>query len=80
MGTVMKNIRINILAAAVIALGGLSLAGAQPAEAADLGPCDDFRTARMAALMECAESGGTAFQSSGSCGSEGYTLNTTCYY
>jgi hypothetical protein len=78
---VTRRFKINLLAAAVIGAGGLSLSAA-PATASSgaMTPCDDFRAARMQALTECAGSGGVAFQSSGSCGSEGYTLNTTCYY
>lgn len=76
-----RRFQINLLAAAVIAAGGLSLSAA-PATASSAKPdgCTAFHAARLQAFQECAGSGGVAFSSSGSCGSEGYTLTTTCYY
>ena len=74
-----KRFGINLLAAAVIAVGGFALTGATPATAAVFGGCEDMRAALQEDVNQCAGMGGTSLSYSGSCGSEGYTLSTTCH-
>lgn len=75
-----KRMGINLLAAGVIAVGGLALAGVTPAQAAiAFGGCEDMEAAIDENAQECWDLGGTRMTYSGSCGSNGYTLETNCY-
>ncbi len=69
--------RINLLAFAVIVAGGAMLSAAKPAAAAGFTPCDKFFKSLAAESDECTKAGGT-YSWSGGCGSEGYTLNSSC--
>lgn len=69
--------RINLLAFTVIVAGGGMLSAAKPASAAAFTPCDKFRKQIAEQSAECTGAGGT-YMWSGSCGSEGYTLNSSC--
>jgi len=71
--------RINLLASAVIVAGGAMLAAAQPAAAATTAftPCEKFTKTIMAESDQCTKMGGT-YSWSGGCGSEGYTIESSC--
>jgi len=75
-----KRARINLLAAAIIAAGGLALGGVEQLQAAVFGGCEDMYAAMERKSDACFNSGGTSFSWSGSCSSSGYSLNTSCSY
>ncbi|HEX8452344.1 MAG TPA: hypothetical protein VF647_09625 [Longimicrobium sp.] len=75
-----KRMGINLLAAAIIAAGGLSLTGVTPAQAATVvGGCENMLDAIAEHAQDCWDMGGTRMTYTGSCSSEGYTLETSCY-
>lgn len=76
-----RRFKINVLAAAIIAAGGVALF-TPPANAAArfAAGCASMQAARMQAYESCANAGGTGFASSGSCSDSGYSLSTTCYF
>jgi acyl transferase domain-containing protein len=75
-----KRMGINLLASSVIALGGLTLAGATPARAAEaFGGCENMRAAIEENASECWDLGGSRMTYSGTCSSSGYSLETNCY-
>lgn len=70
--------KLNLLAAGVIAVGGLALAKPVAAEPVQ-GGCDAMYAALDAAVARCGSMGGTSLSWSGACSSTGYRLNTTCH-
>ena len=69
--------RINFLAFAVIVGSGAMLSAAKPAAAAEFTPCDKMIKMINAEGDQCTSAGGTNSWS-GACGSEGYTLTSSC--
>lgn len=74
----MNRLRINLFAMATIVIGASAL-GTPAAEASMRNGCDSLLTAKLAFVRECSASGGTSYQCSSSCSSDGYSLNCTCY-
>lgn len=74
----MTRLKINLFAAAIIALGAGAL-GTPTAEAAVRGGCDSLRTAKALFVSECGAAGGSSYQCSTSCSEEEYWMDCTCY-
>jgi hypothetical protein len=70
---------INLIAFAVVALGGSVLLGAKPAEAAFDDGCSKMEKLMNEQMTACAQSGGTySFQGECSTTSVTYTLISSC--
>ena len=74
----MNRLRINVFAMAVIVAGAGAL-GTPSAEAAVRGGCENLREAKSEFVSDCADAGGSSYQCSTSCSSEGYSMDCTCY-
>lgn len=75
-----KRSKLNLLAALVIAGGGIALGDVTPATAATVDGCANMKTALAEERDACFSSGGKRMTYSGSCSSSGYYLETNCYY
>lgn len=74
----MKRLGINLLATVITLIGATAL-DVTSAEAAMRGGCEDLSAAKSEFVAQCADAGGTSYQCSTSCSSEGYSMDCTCY-
>lgn len=74
-----KQRRINVLAALVIAAGGLILSAPQSAKASSFDGCSDAQALINRRSEACAAMGGE-FSFSGWCNATEYSVTTSCTY